>query len=136
MSSPWVLIDDSALYTLYACSAEKEGYGTKADRCPAKLSEHTALEMTRYCRKLFEDEEAINYSCLSPFVPYALYQSAVIQLQLLNCSPQAKYEENVNFLKQILRNFSKRWLLAGKVVLKRYVSTANTNNSKANTCSS
>ncbi|KAK0761215.1 hypothetical protein N5P37_006162, partial [Trichoderma harzianum] len=107
-------ICSSAIFTLYGCSADQERYGVRIQNCPATLAEHTALETTRYCRKLFEDEEAINYSCLSPFVPYALYQSAVIQLQLLQRDPNAKYEDNVDFLKQVLRNFGKRWMLAIK----------------------
>jgi hypothetical protein len=100
------------------------------DSCTS-LAEHTSLEMTRYCRKLFSDEEAINYSCLSPFVPYALYQSAVIQLQLVKHSPQAQYEENISFFKQVLKNFNKRWLIAGEVIL-RYMSITEADSSKAN----
>lgn len=108
------LIVGSAIFTLYGCSADQERYGVRIKNCPATLAEHTALEMTRYCRKLFGDEEAINYSSLSPFVPYALYQSAVIQLQLLQRDPKAKYEENIEFLRQVLSNFGKRWMLASK----------------------
>ncbi|KAL6816182.1 hypothetical protein V8C40DRAFT_254667 [Trichoderma camerunense] len=111
-------ICSSAIFTLYGCSADQERYGVRIKNCPATLAEHTALETTRYCRKLFGDEEAINYSCLSPFVPYALYQSAVIQMQLLQRDPTAKYEDNIEFLKQVLRNFGKRWMLASKYLLK------------------
>lgn len=112
-----VLMASSAIFTLYGCSAEKEKYGVKTGDCSEGLAEHTSLEMTRYSRKLFGDEEKIDYSSLSPFVPYAVYQSAVIQLQLQKRNPQEKYEDNIDFLKQVLRKFNKRWLLAGKVML-------------------
>ncbi len=80
----------------------------------ARLVEETSAEIARHCRRLFGVEEDINYGALSPFVPYTLYQSAVIQLQLLKRFPKSEYEDNVQILKRVLRSFNKRWLVAGK----------------------
>ncbi|RDW58511.1 hypothetical protein BP5796_12441 [Coleophoma crateriformis] len=107
-------ICSSAIYTLYAASLESDKYdpGTMARRYT--LLEETSLELTRYCRRLFEVEEEINYGLLSPFVPYALYQSAVVQLRFANQNLITTYAENVAFLKQVLGYFTKRWLVAAR----------------------
>ncbi|KAI5456868.1 hypothetical protein BGZ63DRAFT_80730 [Mariannaea sp. PMI_226] len=107
----------SAIFTLYGCSTENDN---KANIVVfhAKLAEETSLGITRYCRRLFGNEEEIDYGILSPVVPYTLYQAAVIQIQLHKRNPQVRYEENINFLKRVLMNFNRRWLVAGKYLLR------------------
>lgn len=101
----------SAIFTLYGSSIVKGGDNDRR----AALVEEIAVEITDYCRRLFSIEEQIHYDIMSPFVPYALYQAAVVQQQLLKHNPETRYEKNVQFLKQILGSFNKRWLVAGNV---------------------
>lgn len=78
--------------------------------------EEISIEITDYCRRLFGIEEQIHYDILSPVVPYALYQAAVVQQQILKHNPETRYKRNVQFLKQVLGSFNKRWLIAGNVI--------------------
>lgn len=94
----------SALFTLYSYSIVK---GKDNIRCAA-LTEETLVEITDYCRRLFGIEEQIHYGILSPFIPYALYQAAVVQQQILKHKPETRYKRNIQFLKQVLGSFNKR----------------------------
>ncbi|RDW56777.1 hypothetical protein BP6252_13961 [Coleophoma cylindrospora] len=107
-------ICSSAIYTLYAASLESDKYDPGSMNRHYTLLEETSLELTRYCRRLFEIEEEIDYGLLSPFVPYALYQSAVIQLRFGNLNRVTTYTENVDYLKMVLGYFTKRWLVAAR----------------------
>lgn len=51
---------------------------------------------------------------LSPFVPYALYQTAVIQLRLWEQNGKPKYKENLQLMVTLLDCFSQRWSIAGE----------------------
>lgn len=112
-----MLTFSSALFTLYGSSIVKGGDNVRR----AALVEETAVEITDYCRKLFGIEEQIHYGILSPFIPYALYQAAVIQQQILKHNPERRYERNVHFLKQVLGSFNKRWLVAGNIILNYFI---------------
>ncbi len=82
----------------------------------AVLAEVQSLEIVRYSRLLFGAAEQVNYDGLSPFAPYALYQAAVIQRQMLERCSDPTYELNYQFLKLILAHYGKRWLVAGKLI--------------------
>ncbi|KAH8897143.1 hypothetical protein GQ53DRAFT_742980 [Thozetella sp. PMI_491] len=107
-------ICSSALFTLYGSSLESYKYDedTKAKR--SALLEKISLEITHYCRRLFEIEDEINFNSLSPLVPYAIYQATVIQLRLIQPGAAAIYAENVEYLKKVLGHYTRIWLIAGK----------------------
>jgi hypothetical protein len=102
----------SALFTLYGSSIVKGGDDVRR----RALVEEISTEITDYCRRLFGIEEQIQYGILSPFLPYALYQAAVVQQQILKRNPETRYKRNIQFLKQVLGSFNKRWLIAGNVI--------------------
>jgi hypothetical protein len=102
---------NSALFTLHGSSIAKG----KDSLRRAALVEETSVEITDYCRRLFGIEEQIHYGILSPFVPYALYQAAVIQQEIFKHNPETRYKRNIQFLKELLGSFNKRWLVAGNV---------------------
>ncbi|KAJ5439934.1 uncharacterized protein N7458_010932 [Penicillium daleae] len=49
---------------------------------------------------------------LSPFVPYALYQTAVIEFRLWKQKGESQHKERADRMVQLLRHFSKRWSIA------------------------
>lgn len=98
---------------MYGSSLEKGSLDADAKVRRAALVEGTSLELARYCRRLFGVEETI-WGIFSPFVPYALYQFAVIQLRIMQRDPNPLYEANILFLKKVLGYFNKRLLVAGR----------------------
>jgi hypothetical protein len=75
-----------------------------------------ALSIADFSRRLFagalNDEDA-DISTLSPYVPYSLYQAAVIHHRLWNWSADDTHAQALDALKDILRLFKKRWAVAG-----------------------
>ncbi|OOQ84271.1 hypothetical protein PEBR_33966 [Penicillium brasilianum] len=53
---------------------------------------------------------------LSPFVPYALYQTAVIESRLWKQEGNSQHKERAYRMVELLRYFSNRWAIAGKYV--------------------
>ncbi|KAF3396144.1 hypothetical protein F1880_006518 [Penicillium rolfsii] len=51
---------------------------------------------------------------LSPFVPYALYQTAVIESRLWRQKGKTQNKERAYRMVELLRYFSNRWAIAGK----------------------
>lgn len=51
---------------------------------------------------------------LSPFVPYALYQTAVIESRLWKQEGNSQHKERAYRMVELLRYFSNRWSIAGK----------------------
>jgi hypothetical protein len=78
------------------------------------LMEPLSTRIAEFANRLFGDVEGDNVKTLSPFVPYALYQAAVVQCRLWNRFGRDEYKENRESLKSILGRFNRRWLVAGK----------------------
>jgi hypothetical protein len=57
--------------------------------------------------------EHVEFETLSPFVPYSLYQAAVVQLSLWKRTEMDSHKNAFDSLKIILGHFKKRWLVAG-----------------------
>jgi hypothetical protein len=81
-----------------------------------------SIEVLEVCGRLFGEADKVDYGTLSPFVPYCLYQAAVVQHQLLkhvNHSDvvDGRSEHNLASLKKLLRSFNARWLIAGMPTL-------------------
>lgn len=51
---------------------------------------------------------------LSPFVPYALYQTAVIELRLSKQKGEPQHSARADRMVELLQHFTKRWSIAGK----------------------
>ncbi|KAH8807729.1 hypothetical protein F5884DRAFT_345902, partial [Xylogone sp. PMI_703] len=73
-----------------------------------------SLRIAEYAARLFYDEKNIAYEFLSPFLPHALYQAAVMQFRLWKQTNELRYKEQCESLKTILMYYSRRWLVAEK----------------------
>lgn len=78
--------------------------------------EPLSKRVAEFSRELFADESEIDYGSLSPYVPYSIYQSAVVQHQLWKQNGQEIHQAAMNSLKKILGYFSKRWLIASNII--------------------
>lgn len=76
--------------------------------------ESTSTRIALFSKHLFGDPAKRNIGVMSPFVPYSLYQAAVVQQRLAKRTGEADYQRNLNSLEQILGTFKQRWLIAGK----------------------
>lgn len=106
----------SAFFTLYE-SALRSKTLSELERINILNSmEETSTRITAFSKHLFGDEDLIGYSTMSPLVPYAQYQSAVVQYRLWKQTGKIRYKENMDSLKVILGFQSRRWMLAGELV--------------------
>lgn len=76
--------------------------------------EECALCISQFSQHLFSDMEAVPLDTMSPFIPYSLYQAAIIQFRLWKQTQDHKYKELFNSLQGILDFFSRRWENAGQ----------------------
>lgn len=105
----------SSLFTLYAApllrsqsrSLDENTALFAMERLSAKMA-----EISDYILGMAQDEN--KRFMLSPFVPYALYQTAVIELRLWKQKGESQYKERADRMVQILWLFTRRWLIAGK----------------------
>ncbi|KAH8807298.1 hypothetical protein F5884DRAFT_340117 [Xylogone sp. PMI_703] len=72
-------------------------------------------QLTEHLLELAQDEK--NKMILSPYVPYALYQTASSQLRLWQQRNEIRYKEEADAMVTILRYFNRRWLIAGKYLI-------------------
>ena len=79
-----------------------------------KSQEEWSMRIAQYSRHLFGDADNINYELLSPFIPYSLYQAAVVQYRMWKQTAERLHNEALDSLKTVLGYFNKRWLVAGK----------------------
>jgi hypothetical protein len=102
---------NSALFTLHE-SNRKSGTIDDHNRFYQSL-EPISKRISEFSRLLFADVEQIEFETLSPYVPYSLYQAAVVQKHLWKQNNDASNKEAVDSLKTILEHFSARWSVAG-----------------------
>lgn len=106
---------DSSLFTLYAAPMHRSDYQNLDENAALFAMEQLSAkmaDMSDYILGMASDEN--KRFRLSPFVPYALYQTAVIELRLWKQKGQPQYKERADRMVQLLRHFSKRWSIAGK----------------------
>jgi hypothetical protein len=108
------LTTPSALYTLYDSAVNLQETDDAMKSQILSSMEPLSKQIAEFSRRLFGNGEGIDYSSLSPYVPYSLYQSAVVQYQLWKQTDHAVHKAALDSLKEILGYFSKRWLIAGK----------------------
>lgn len=108
----------SSLFTLYAAPMLRSQYQRLDENAALLAMEQLSsrmAEISDYILGVAEDEN--KRFMLSPFVPYALYQTAVIELRLWNLKGESRYKESADKMVQLLQHFSKRWHVAGKYAI-------------------
>jgi len=111
------LTRSSALYTLYNSAVSLQETDEAIESQILSSMEPLSRKVAEFSRRLFGDGEDIDYGTLSPYVPYSLYQSAVVQHQAWKQTGHADHKAALDSLKEILGHFQKRWLIAGKYIL-------------------
>jgi hypothetical protein len=59
----------------------------------------------------------IDFPQISPYIPYCVYQSAVVQKGLWRERKVEVYSEGEEWLKSVLRLFTRRWKGAGTYII-------------------
>jgi hypothetical protein len=115
-----LLIKFSALFTLYNSAIDaQETDDSRKSRILSSM-EPLSKQIAEFSRRLFGNGEGIDYGSLSPYVPYSLYQSAVVQHQLWKQTGQEIHKAALDSLKEILGHFHKRWLIAGTYTIAQH----------------
>jgi hypothetical protein len=80
-----------------------------------KSIEETSLRVITFAEASYSDREE-NYpsEVLSPYLPYSLCQAAIIQHRLWKQTDDPIYKRHRDSLKNILGEFTKRWMVACK----------------------
>ncbi|KAJ5880407.1 uncharacterized protein N7473_011460 [Penicillium subrubescens] len=111
----------SSLFTLYAAPSLRSQSRTLDENTPLFAMEQLSAKMAEISDYIFGMAQDENKRfMLSPFVPYALYQTAVIELRLWKQKGEPQYKERADRMIQILWLFSKRWSIAGKYIAALY----------------
>ena len=76
--------------------------------------EPLSAQIADFSSQLFGAGTQTNYDVMSPYIPLSIYQSAVVQLRLLQRGYKTVNADALNSLRQILGHFSKRWGNAGE----------------------
>lgn len=76
--------------------------------------EQTSTRIAIFSDYLFADMSKVDIAKMSPFIPYSLYQAAIVQYRLFKRTGQPEYEQHVSSLKTIMTHFRERWWIAGK----------------------
>jgi hypothetical protein len=108
-----LLTESSALYTLYDSTINLQGTDEAMRSQILSSMEPLSKQIAEFSKRLFGDGNSIDYGTLSPYVPYSLYQSAVVQHRLWNQTGHEDHKTALASLKEILGHFRKRWLIAG-----------------------
>lgn len=120
----------SALFTLYDSELLANQYNEAATSRVLQSMEATASRITQFSVFLFTPIEKVNINTLSPFIPYALYQAAAVQLRMWKLNKGKVYEQGVNSLRIILEHFNVRWRVAGNTMSIHYQKYLHCANSK------
>jgi hypothetical protein len=113
------LMSNSALLTMYDAALLPNEANEPNNRRILDAMEETSTRITAFSVHLFADPEKIAIETQSPLVPYSQFQAAVVQYRLWKGNGQAGYKDNLDALKRILVYMSKRWRVAGIIILPR-----------------
>ena len=91
-------------YTLYESTFLRSGRSVDDEIQFFKSSEPLSTEIVHLSRQIVLGEN-VNYATLSPYVPYSLYQSAVVQFRLWKRSNDGTYKEGFDSLTDILVHY-------------------------------
>ncbi len=100
------MLYDSALFSQYTDQIYKSSL--------LESIEANSRTVTEFSRHLFGDPDAVDYGTMSPYVPYSLYQSAIVQYRLWKQTGDIKYQDGLGSQKDILGYFERRWLIGGE----------------------
>jgi hypothetical protein len=106
----------SALFTLYESILSISDLSPAERKEKQQSMEDIAHESYLYAKNCYEDEHRFMLDILSPYLPYSLCQSAIIQHRLWMETNDELFRGRFHVLVDILRNFKKRWLVAGKYI--------------------
>jgi hypothetical protein len=109
-----MIISCSSLFALYTFPLESSQIpNLDKDQVWSKL-EQLSTQMAGLSEHLLKaaTDESDTFA-QSPYVPYALYPTAAIQLRLWRRTGIAIYKERFDTMVEILRQFNKRWSIAG-----------------------
>jgi hypothetical protein len=105
----------SSLFTLYAAPLLRPQCRSLDEKTALFSMEQLSAKMAEITDHIFNFAQDENKRfMLSPFVPYALYQTTVIELRLWKQKGELQYKERADRMVQILWHFNKRWSIAGK----------------------
>lgn len=106
----------SALFTLYEAALLSEKYDETEVELVSQSMQSTSDRIDAFSSSLFSDMSLVNIDNLSPFIPYSLYQAAIIQHRLFRQTGKQSHQQAIISLKSILDTFKQRWLIAGKII--------------------
>ena len=99
---------------LYEAALLSNQYDNNERQAVLTSLESTSTRIAVFSNYLFSDLSQVDLDKMSPYVPYSLYQAAVVQYRHLKQTGRPDHQVNLDSLKMILSNFRKRWLVAGK----------------------
>lgn len=107
----------SSLFTLYSAPLFRSNHRStdEHEHLPLTAMEQLSARMAEisdYVLGVAQDKDKL--FMLSPFVPYALYQTAVIEFRLWKQKGESQHKERAYKMVEILRYFRNRWAIAGK----------------------
>jgi hypothetical protein len=79
--------------------------------------EETAEHTITFAEAAYNDRDNFNHEALSPYLPYSLAMAAIIQYRLSKKDDNPIFKVQFDSLVGILKDFSKRWLAAGKLLV-------------------
>jgi hypothetical protein len=88
------------------------GTGENEEQILARM-EPLATELARISKLIFENEAAINFTMLSPYYAYSVYQAAVVHHRLWKQTNEERYKDMLAMLQLSLGYLARRWTLAG-----------------------
>jgi hypothetical protein len=104
----------SALFNLYQSSMSSYNAEDVSQLRVLDSIESAAIRLVEFSKHLFADPESMDIRYMSPFIPVALYQAAMIQYRTWQRTKEIFCRERVNVLLKILGHFGKRWFVAGE----------------------
>lgn len=113
----------SSLYALYIPPVVRNDLDNSWDFQNLEIVSTQMVALSQHLLKSAENES--NLAMMSHFIPYALYQTAAIQLNIYRRSQNIAFQANAESIIQILTCLSRRWHTAGQKRLHSSVSHSN-----------
>jgi hypothetical protein len=105
----------SALFNLYDAALKQYREDDVGKIRITDSLESASMRLIDFSSRLFADLNVMDIRHMSPLIPHSLYQAAVIQHRTWKRTNEIFCKERLDSLMRILRHFSKRWLVAGKL---------------------
>lgn len=112
MFPPHSLTTSSSLYALYVSPAAHLNHSSEGDFHNLEIISTQMTELSQHLLKSADNKNTL--TMMSLFIPYALYQTAAIQLNLYHRSRNFAFKANAELIIEILTCMSKRWRASGQ----------------------